>query len=160
MGRAGARLLPVPGSRLVAADSDGGAADAVGALFEADEAVRALGISIVDVAPGTVELAFTPSTDAGNGHGIVHGGYLFLLADTALAYAFASRGQSGVTMNASIDFLAPARVNTRLTARASEFHRMGAAGIYDVTLKDAEGRTVAVFRGHARIPRATSASHP
>jgi acyl-CoA thioesterase len=127
-------------------------------LFAADEAVQALGISIVRVGVGTVELAFTPSAAAGNGHGIVHGGYLFLLADTALAYAFASRGESGVTMNASIDFLASARINTRLTARASEFHRAGAAGIYDVTLKDDDGCTVAVFRGHARIPRSSAQS--
>jgi acyl-CoA thioesterase len=83
----------------------------------------------------------------------VHGGYLFLLADTAVAYAFASRGASGVTVNASIDFLAPARVNMRLIARASEFHRSGSAGIYDVMVTDADGQAVAVFRGHARAPR-------
>ncbi len=134
-------------------DDDRRAAASVEALFAADQAVRALGISVVRVEPGAVDLEFTPSARMGNGHGIVHGGYLFLLADTALAYAFASRGVSGVTMNASIDFLAPATVDTRLVARASEFHRNGATGIYDVILEDADGRTIATFRGHARTPR-------
>jgi acyl-CoA thioesterase len=137
-------------------NEDRKAADAVEALYVADEAVLALGISVTRVSAGEVELEFTPSTTTGNGHGIVHGGYLFLFADTAFAYAFASRGVSGVTVNASIDFLAPARVNMRLTAHASEFHRNGSTGIYDVMVEDADGRAVAVFRGHARAPRAPS----
>ena len=137
-------------------DVDRKAAEAVEALYVVDEAVLALGISVTRVRAGEVNLEFTPSAATGNGHGVVHGGYLFLLADTAFAYAFASRGVSGVTVNASIDFLAPARVNMRLTAHASEFHRNGSTGIYDVLVEDANGRAVAVFRGHARAPRAPS----
>jgi acyl-CoA thioesterase len=137
-------------------NDDRKAADAVQALYVTDEAVLALEISVTRVRAGEVDLEFTPSAATGNGHGIVHGGYLFLLADTAFAYAFASRGVSGVTVNASIDFLAPARVNVRLTAHASEFHRNGSTGIYDVMVADADGLAVAVFRGHARVPRAQS----
>ncbi|MCU1552193.1 MAG: phenylacetic acid degradation protein PaaD [Glaciihabitans sp.] len=127
--------------------------DVVEALYASDEAILALGITVVDVQPGAVELGFTPRAEMGNGHGIVHGGYLFLLADTAFAYAFATRGENGVTVNATIDFLAPAHVNKRLTAVAREFHRDGVAGIYDVKVTDSNGRVVAAFRGHGRVPR-------
>lgn len=154
MGQRRPRLLPLVGPLVVAESADDQAAlSAVTALYASDEAILQLGVTVDRVGVGSVELAFTPGSDKGNGHGIVHGGYLFLLADTAFAYAFASRGSNGVTVNASIDFLAPARVGTRLTARASEFHRDGGTGIYDVLIADEDGRTIAVFRGHGRVPR-------
>ena len=135
-------------------------AAAVAALYAADEAILALGISLGAIAPGSVELGFTPGPSMGNGHGIVHGGYLFLLADTAFAYAMASRGQAGVTVNASIDFLAPAHIDTALTARATEFHRDAVNGVYDVLITDMQGRVVAAFRGHGRIAKAQLARTP
>jgi acyl-CoA thioesterase len=140
---------------------DARAAAAVRALYSVDEAILAIGISVDSVRAGDVELGFTPTASMGNGHGIVHGGYVFLLADTALAYAFASRGESGVTVNASIDFLAPAHVGVRLVARAGEFHREGSTGIYDVRVTDEDDRVIAAFRGHGRVPRgATRGSGP
>ena len=43
-----------------------------------------------------------------NGHGIGHGGFIFLLADTAFAYAFNSYNQRCVAQHCSITYLTPA----------------------------------------------------
>ncbi len=134
------------------------AALAVERLRLEDGAVLALGIAVNHVGLGEVELLFTPSADMGNGHGVVHGGFVFTFADTAFAYAYASRGVPGVTVNATIDFLAPAQVGVELIAHASEFHRDGSTGIYDVRVTDSAGRVIAVFRGHGRTPRKKSTS--
>ena len=42
-----------------------------------------------------------------NGHGIAHGGYVFLLADTAFAFACNTYGEATVARAADIVFVAP-----------------------------------------------------
>lgn len=127
---------------------------AVRDLYETDFAAHTMGVSVVEISTGQVVLAVTPGTSAGNGHGIVHGGVLFALADTAFAYALASHGTAGVTTNATISFLRAARVGASLTVTASQFHFDGTTGIYDVLITDEAGAALAAFRGQGRIPRA------
>ena len=115
-------------------------------LLDRDEAARAAGIRLRSVRDGTVTIEMTARTAMGNGHGIVHGGWLFLLADTAAAYALAIGADEGVTMSADIVFHAPATVGGVLTAVANETHRNGANGLYDVAVHASDGRRVASAR--------------
>ena len=55
-----------------------------------------------------------------NGHDIAHGGYVFLLADTAFAVACNSYGQSTVAAGCDIAFVAPAPTAATATAEARE----------------------------------------
>jgi len=89
-----------------------------------------------------------------NGHGIAHGGYLFLLADTAFAYACNSHGPVTVAAGAEISFVTSAQLGDELSAVALERTRYGRNGIYDVTVyrQTPTGRAVvAEFRGRSRI---------
>ncbi|MCU1479173.1 MAG: phenylacetic acid degradation protein PaaD [Subtercola sp.] len=131
--------------------------DRVMELYEKDDLVRRLGITIVSVEAGRVELALEPNEDTLNSHALVHGGMVFILADTAFAYAFASHGRPAVTTQGEIAYLAPALSGVRLTAVAAEVHRKGAVGIYDVLVTDTRGEAIASFRGQGRIPRAPAA---
>ena len=79
-----------------------------------------------------------------------HGGLIFALADTAFAYACNSNGGTHLAAHASIEFLAPARVGDVLTAEASEHWRSGRTGLTDVSVKDQEGRMIAIFRGRSQ----------
>ena len=91
-----------------------------------------------------------------NGHGLAHGGYVFLLADTAFAYACNSHGPATVGL-APRSRSSPARLGDELIATAVERTRFGRNGIYDVTVDrvDPTGTTViAEFRGAARRRRA------
>lgn len=84
-----------------------------------------------------------------NGHAIAHGGCVFLLADTAFAYACNSRGPVTVAAGAEISFIAAAKAGDELTATAEERTRFGRNGIYDVTVR--RGDTVtAEFCGRSR----------
>jgi len=89
-----------------------------------------------------------------NGHGIAHGGYVFLLADSAFACACNSHGPVTVAAGADIDFVAPARVGDVLVATARERARFGRSGIYDVSVRRGE-EVVAEFRGRSRSVRST-----
>jgi phenylacetic acid degradation protein PaaD len=121
------------------------------AMWESDRASQALGIEVTDVSPGHAVARLTVTSTMVNGHAIAHGGYVFLLADTAFAFACNTYGQVTVARSADITFVAPAREGDDLEAVAVERHRSGRNGIYDVTVRRrASGEVVAEFRGHSR----------
>ena len=127
--------------------------DPLRALHQADTAASALGIEIREAGGGRAVVTMRATGPMVNGHGIVHGGYLFLLADTAFAYACNSHGPATVASGAEITFVTPARVGDELIATAAERTRFGRNGIYDVTVlrEGPDGPTViAEFRGRSR----------
>jgi acyl-CoA thioesterase len=135
------------------------AADATSAahgMFAADVASRALGIELVEANGGRATVRVEVGPAMVNGHGIAHGGYLFLLADTAFACACNSHGPAAVAASAEIDFVAPARLGDTLVAVATERARFGRSGIYDVTVVregGGERALIAEFRGRSRVLR-------
>jgi acyl-CoA thioesterase len=120
------------------------------AMWADDRASRALGMEILDIAPGSATLAMTIRETMSNGHGMCHGGYIFTLADSAFAFASNGYDQRTVAQHCSISFLRPAQLGERLTAECIERSRAGRGGIYDVSVKGGDGMLVAEFRGHAR----------
>jgi acyl-CoA thioesterase len=122
-------------------------------MFAADTASRAAGVDLLELGEGTARVAMTVRPDMANGHGIAHGGFVFLLADTAFACACNEHGSVTVAAGADITFLAPARTGDRLTAVATLRSRRGRSGIYDVTVTRAVadgGEVIAEFRGRSR----------
>lgn len=119
------------------------------AMERADAAGRSAGVRLLDVGPGRARVALTVEARHVNGHGICHGGYLFLLADAALAYASNSYGTSAVASGADIAFLRPVGLGAELVAEAVERARAGRSGLYDVTVR-AGDEVVAEFRGRTR----------
>ena len=124
-------------------------------MWADDHASQHLGMEITHVGPGEATLAMNVAGFMVNGHGIVHGGYIFTLADSAFAFACNSYNQRAVAQHCSITFLRPVHVGDRLTATARETIRSGRSGIYDVRVVDRLGDTVAEFRGHARTVTGT-----
>lgn len=119
------------------------------AMYARDLTCHALGIALGDVAPGRASLSMRVGEAMVNGHGIAHGGYLFLLADAAFAYACNSYGPVTVAQSAEVTFLQPAAVGDELVAEAVERVRYGRNGIYDVTVRRADSTVIAEFRGHS-----------
>lgn len=127
--------------------------NAAHAMFEVDEASQALGIELVDVSDGRALARMRITETMVNGHSIAHGGYVFLLADTAFACACNSHGPVTVASGAEISFVTSAQLGDVLTATATERTRYGRNGIYDVTVtrqqEDGEA-VIAEFRGRSR----------
>jgi acyl-CoA thioesterase len=116
---------------------------------EADPTCRALGIELVEIATGRAVVRMRIADAMLNGHGIAHGGYLFLLADAAFACAANTHGPVAVAQSAQVTFLRPAEAGQTLTAEAVERARQGRNGVCDVTVRRADGQVVAEFRGHS-----------
>lgn len=122
---------------------------AVRAMYAADGASHALGIELVDVAVGAASVRMTVTEQMLNGHGTCHGGYLFLLADTAFSLVCNSYGMTTVAAAAQVTFVAPVRLGEHLLAHAVERTRYGRRGVFDVTVRRADSTVVAEFRGHS-----------
>lgn len=126
-------------------------------MFNGDSASNALGMRLFEVGDGKAVVQMRVTAAMVNGHGIAHGGYLFLLADTAFACACNSYGPVAVAAGADITFVAAAREGDLLTAYAEERVRFGRSGIYDVSVRRGD-EIIAEFRGRSRTIGKTPAS--
>jgi acyl-CoA thioesterase len=123
-------------------------AEAAGAaMFARDAASQALGMKLVEIRPGYARMTMPVRSDMLNGHQTCHGGFIFALADSAFAFACNSHNHTTVGAGCTIDYLAPGRMDDMLTAEAVEHTLAGKTGIYDVTVRNQEGRMIATFRG-------------
>jgi acyl-CoA thioesterase len=125
------------------------------AMLDADAASRAAGVQLRDVGPGYAVAAMTVTEQMLNGHGIAHGGFVFLLADTTFAVACNSYGRRTVAAGCDITYLSPAKSGDELVAEARERARQGRSGIYDVSVRRTDGSLVAELRGRSRTIEGT-----
>jgi len=134
----------------VVAEPSADARNAAERMLDADKASRALGIELTELSQGRAVATMTVTELMVNGHDIAHGGYVFLLADTAFACACNSHGPVTVAAGAEISFVASARLGDTLVATAEERTSYGRNGIYDVTVRRGDGAVIAEFRGRSR----------
>lgn len=131
-------------------DTDTIARKSAEAMWAADVASRHLGMRIDSVGPGRGVLSMAITESMVNGHGNCHGGYIFMLADSAFAVACNSYNQRSVGQNCQITYIRPAKRGTILTAKAEERQRADRSAIYDVSVCDEAGEIIAEFRGQSR----------
>jgi len=125
------------------------------AMWENDSASQRVGMKLIDVGPGAATLQLQVTADHLNGHKICHGGYTFMLADSAFAFACNSYNQLAVAHQNSITYAQPGQEGDMLTATAVEVSKSGRSGIYDVTITNQNGEALAHFRGHSRTVKGT-----
>jgi acyl-CoA thioesterase len=120
------------------------------AMLERDAATRGVGMTVEEVRPGYARLRMRVREDMVNGHATCHGGYVFMLADSAFAFACNSRDRATVAAGAAIEFLAPGRAGDVLVAEAQEQALGGRLGVYDVVVRrEPGGERIALFRGRS-----------
>jgi acyl-CoA thioesterase len=119
-------------------------------MLAEDKTAQEHGIRIESIRPGEASLSMLVTKAMTNGHRIGHGGFVFLLADTAFAYDCNSQNQRCVAQHCSITYLKPAMEGSRLTATVREVRRIDRRGVYDVSVSDEIGTPIAEFRGHSR----------
>lgn len=116
-------------------------------MYARDRASQELGIELLECAPGYARMSMVVQDWMLQGHDVCHGGLMFALADTAMAFASNSHNQSHLALNANIDFLRPAQLGETLVAEAREGNRTRRTGMYDVSIVNNKGQAVCHFRG-------------
>ena len=113
-------------------------------IREAMPLAALLGFEAVEGGPGGVVLAGSWAEDRCTAAGVLHGGYLMALADSAaaaLAFLNLAEGETTSTIEAKTNFLAAVREGT-VTARAELVHRGRTTIVVQTDVADAAGRLV------------------
>ncbi|KAA9156900.1 hydroxyphenylacetyl-CoA thioesterase PaaI [Microbacterium lushaniae] len=118
-------------------------------MMQNDRASASLGMVVERDEPGIAVVSMRVREDMTNGFAITHGGFVFALADTAFAIACNEDERVTVAAGADITFLKSTAAGQTLTATAVRRTVSGRTGIYDVSVTDETGDTVAEFRGRS-----------
>jgi uncharacterized protein (TIGR00369 family) len=106
-----------------------------------------IGLEPVSAESGHVVFAMTPGEHLYNPLGVVHGGALATLLDTALGCAVLSvlpKGRSYTTVELHINFVAPVTVSTgRVVCDAVVLHAGGRMSTAEAKVRDANGKLYA-----------------
>jgi len=111
-----------------------------------DSLSELLGFELEETASGRALVRAEIRAEHLNQHGTAHGGFVFALADTALAVAANSHGPEAVAISASIHYTRPARVGDVLVAEAEEIARSARVASYRISVR-AGTELVAAFMG-------------
>ena len=116
-------------------------------MLSKDAFSRWLGIETLEIAPGRSVVRMTVRAEMVNGFGVSHGGIVYSLADSALAFAANTNGNVTVAIENSISYPQPVGVGDVLTATADEETFTNRLGYYRVIVKNQRDVLVAIFRG-------------
>lgn len=109
------------------------------------------GMEVLRAEPGCAEVRLNLSPSILNGHGSLHGGALFTLADYAGAIASNMLGEATAAITCSISFLSAVRGveggHVLATARTTRAGRR--ITFQTVDIRDAAGNLIATFQGTA-----------
>ena len=110
---------------------------------------REAGITIAEARAGYVRVYMRIRADMLNGHGICHGGFIFLLADTAFAYSCNSRNDVNLAQKCTIEYKRPVKEGGHLTAITEHLSQDGRYGQYQVKVTDQDDNLIALFQGQS-----------
>lgn len=106
-----------------------------------------LGIEVLVSEAGYCKLSMTIREEMTNGFGVCHGGIIFSLADSALAFASNSRGSISMALENNINFTKKVSTGDVLTAETEEIQNGRTIGVYKVRISNQDEELVAEFRG-------------
>jgi acyl-CoA thioesterase len=106
-----------------------------------------LGIEVLEIAPRRSTLQMQVRPEMVNGFGVSHGGIVYSLADSALAFACNTHGRVTMAIENSISYPLPVTVGDVLTAVADEESATSRLGFYRVIVRNQKDEIVSTFRG-------------
>ena len=121
--------------------------------FDSTPACHTMGIRVKYLGQGTAGLTMTVTKELINSLGVIHGGYVAALADTAMGYAIITLGLKVLTLDLNLNYLAPALLGTELRAEASVLHAGKNTVVSEATLHDSDNKLVSKSRGTFFIAR-------
>jgi acyl-CoA thioesterase len=121
--------------------------DIVYLMFENDAFSSRLGILIVDLRIGAVNLELMVTDEMLNGFDIAHGGIAYALADSALAFSSNTHGIHAVSIETSISHVKKVVVGDVLRTQVEEKSLTSKTGLYYITITNQKDEVVAYFKG-------------
>ena len=102
---------------------------------------------VVPTADGDIHLELVVEEEHTNLYGIIHGGVLMTLADTAMGAAALVRNKKVVTIELGMDFMHSVPLTTRIYAQGYVLHDGRHNMTLECTIKDRDGKLYAKAHG-------------
>ncbi|MEQ9405295.1 MAG: hotdog fold thioesterase [Cyclobacteriaceae bacterium] len=120
----------------------------VAQMMAEDKFSQWLGIEVLEASDGLARIKMTVRKEMVNGHGVMHGGVSFSLADSAFAFACNSHGQKAVSIETSINHVKAVFVGDELIATCEKESISRSVGYY-LTRVTRNDELVGLFKGVA-----------
>ncbi len=104
---------------------------------------------LLERSDGYAKVLAVPDESSLNGADIVHGGYIFSLADNAFALASNTDTRLALSANAFINYLMPCPLGETLTATANVAITAGQGALYNIVVEGKTGVQYAMFQARA-----------
>ncbi len=105
-----------------------------------------MGVEIEEVEEGYCKISCTVNQEMLNGFSVTHGGIIFSLADSALAFASATFGRVSLAIDNSISFAKKSQSGDRLTAISSCINLTHKTGIFDIKVINQNDELIAQMK--------------
>lgn len=116
-------------------------------MMHQDSFSQWLKIEVLEVKEGYAKIAMMVRQEMMNGFQVSHGGIIFSLADSALAFACNNRNNLSLATDCNISFLKQVNVGDELIAEATEIHNGKSTGVYSIAVMNQHNQQVALFKG-------------
>jgi acyl-CoA thioesterase len=105
------------------------------------------GMEVLEIAPRRSVVQMRVRPEMSNGFGVSHGGIVYALADSALAFAANTHGRVTVAIENSISYPRAVRLGDVITATCEEESSSNRLAFYRVVVRNQKDEIVSTFRG-------------
>jgi len=120
-------------------------------MLSKDHFSKWLGLEVIDLEKGKVNLKISIKEEMLNGFEIAHGGIAYALGDSALAFSANAHGSQAVSVETSISHVQKVFLNDVLTTDVNEVSLNHKIGIYHIRITNQYDVEVAHFKGTVYI---------
>ncbi len=120
-------------------------------VLSQDSASKMLGIHLIKVDESSIEMGMQVTASMTNGYDICHGGIIFSLADTTLAFACVALGATALTQSAQIDYVSSAQLGDKLRAVGKVINRRKRNICCDIEVYNQQDALIALVRGRQLV---------
>lgn len=116
-------------------------------LLSNDPFSKWMEIEIINVKEGFCKIRCIIREEMINGFNVAHGGIIYSLADTALAFSAATGGAVALALDNSISYTKKAKLGDTLTASSEAINITRRTGLYNVKVTNQSSEVIAVMKG-------------
>ena len=130
---------------------------AIAKAFDEEPYAKKMGMRLVEIDYGRALVKMENSKDMTNLFGVIHGGVIFSLIDGAFELAANSYGTIAVALGVNVNYISSAKAGEILYAEAKEVSKTPKISIYDIRVRNDDGRLIATcqamaYRKKDRLP--------
>ncbi len=115
--------------------------------FENSRPLQTLGINLWYFGKGQAGIKMIPGKEYINVTGMLHGGIIATLADTAMGWTVLSLGNTGYTVEFNLNYLSAVREGTELRAEGYVIQAGKTVAVIGANLLNEDGKLIATSRG-------------